>query len=380
MVIPGFNILKYQQAHLFSCNKSCAINQFCFKGLEKTFCYCVIPAITFTTHALLSIKRFQDIYCLLAGILGTPVRMKNHILRKSPVPIGHPYSRDNCFRCTHAIAHRPAYEFTVKKIQNTSQVKESIQTRDICQVRHASFNRLFMFKNPIEQVWGYFKIMRGVGGNLVAFRKFAAQSHLFHMAGNSCSGNNCTASQQVFCKTGTTITTFSFKIRLFNLFIKFHIILFALAHRFFKPTIIGAFGNIQNSAHHLNRPSFRVVVFDKLKDQRPLLEMMPKAFFNISRSISASFKRFSRSTILLLSSLRDWIPLPGKHESPFSRNSLRHLYNKNGSMPNSCASSETFLRSKLNLTALSLNALSKCIRCFLIIHKSKLLCLTMCPN
>ena len=380
MVIPGFNILKYQQAHLFSSYKPCTINQFCFEGFEKAFCHSVVPAVTFATHTLPRIKRFQDIYSLLAGILSTPVRMKNHILSKRPVPVGHPYCRDNRFRCTHIITHRPTDEFTVKKIQNTSQIKESIQTRDICQVRHASFNRLFMFKNPIEQVWGYFKIMRGVGGNLVAFRKFAAQSHLFHMAGNSCSGNNCTASQQVFCKTGTTITTFSFKIRLFNLFIKFHIILFALAHRFFKPTIIGAFGNIQNSAHHLNRPSFRVVVFDKLKDQRPLLEMMPKAFFNISRSISASFKRFSRSTILLLSSLRDWIPLPGKHESPFSRNSLRHRYNKNGSIPNSCASSETFLRSKLSLTAFSLNALSKCKRCFLIIHKSKLLCLTLCPN
>ena len=168
MVIPEFNILKYQQAHLFSSYKPCTINQFCLEGFEKAFCYCVIPAITFTTHALLSIKRFQDIDCLLAGILRTPVRMKNHIFRKSPVPIGHPYSRDNCFRCTHIITHRPTNEFTVKKIQNTSQIKESIQTRDICQVRHASFNRLFMFKNPIEQVWGYFKIMRGVGGNLVA--------------------------------------------------------------------------------------------------------------------------------------------------------------------------------------------------------------------
>ncbi len=33
-----------------------------------------------------------------------------------------------------------------------------------------------------------------------------------------------------------------------------------------------------------------------------------------------------------------------------------------------------------SLTAFSLNALSKCIRCFLIIHKSKRLCLTLCPN
>jgi hypothetical protein len=38
------------------------------------------------------------------------------------------------------------------------------------------------------------------------------------------------------------------------------------------------------------------------------------------------------------------------------------------------------LRSKLSLTAFSLNALSKCVLCFLIIYKNKLLSLTLCPG
>lgn len=317
MIIPGFNIFIYKQAHLLFCNRLCAINQFCFKRLKKAFCNCIVPAITFTTHALFRIKRLQNIDCLFTCILGTPIRTKNRILSKSPVPVCHPYSRDYSFRCTHVIADRPSYEFTVKKIQNTSQIKESIQERDIHQVRCASFNRFFIFKNPVEQVWGYLKIMRRVCSNFKPSGKFTTQSHSFDMDGNS--------------------------------------------------------------THHINRPSFRVVVFNKLKDQRLLLEMMPKAFFNMSRSISASFKRFSSSTIPLLSSLRDWMPLPEKLESPFSSSSLHHRYNKNGFIPNSFASSDTFLHSKLNLTAFSLNALSKCKRCFLITHKSKLLCLTPCP-
>ena len=98
--------------------------------------------------------------------------------------------------------------------------------------------------------------------------------------------------------------------------------MFALADRFFIPAIIGAFGYTQNFAYHLNRPSFRVVIFDKLKDQRPLLEVMPKAFFNMSRSISASFNRFSISNILLLTSLRDRLPLSGKFDSLFFLESL----------------------------------------------------------
>lgn len=151
MIIPRFNIFKYQQSHLLFCNLLCAINQFCFKGLEKAFCYCVIPTITFTTHALFGIKRFQNIDCLLAGILSSSVRMKNHILSKRPVPVGHPYSWDNRFRCAHIITNRPADEFTVKKIQNTSQIKETIQARDVCQVRHTSFSRLFVFKNLLSR-------------------------------------------------------------------------------------------------------------------------------------------------------------------------------------------------------------------------------------
>ena len=113
------------------------------------------------------------------------------------------------------------------------------------------------------------------------------------------------------------------------------------------------------------------------------MEMMPKAFLiclALSRHHLGAFQvllLFSCS--LLLFSLKDRMPFPGKLESPLSWNFLRHRYNKNGSIPNSCASSETFLRSKLNLTAFSLNALSKCIRCFLMIHKSKLLCLSNCP-
>lgn len=212
--------------------------------------------------------------------------------------------------------------------------------------------------------------MRGVGGNLASFRKFTSQSHLFHMTDNCRSRNDSTSSQQVFCKTWTTITTFGCKICLFKHFIKFHIVLFALAHRLFYPTIIGACGYIQNSANHLNRPSFRIVVFNKLKDQRPLLEMMPKAFLNKSRSISATFSRFSKSKILLLSSERVWFPFPGKLRSPLYHATFYAIYiTKITLFLIPSQASKHFLRSKLNLTAFYLNTLSKCICCFFMLHK-----------
>lgn len=163
---------------------------------------------------------------------------------------------------------------------------------------------------------------------------------------------------QVFGKTGAAITAFCRKICILDLFVNFHIFLFAPAYRFFEPFVIGTPRNFQKSTHHLNRPLFRVIVLNKLKNQLPLLEMMLIAFFNISRSISTSLRLFSNSIIFLRSSLNMAFPLPEKADSPFSRYSFRQGYNKKGSIPNSCASSYTFLRSFLNFTAFSLNDFS----------------------
>lgn len=59
---------------------------------------------------------------------------------------------------------------------------------------------------------------------------------------------------------------------------------------------------------------------------------------------------------------------------------LRFYLNSKSKYHNSCAISEIFLQPTLILTAFSLNALSKCVLCFLILHKNKRLCLTLCPG
>lgn len=125
-----------------------------------------------------------------------------------------------------------------------------------------------------------------------------------------------------------------------------------------KPFVVGTTGHFQNFTHQLNRPSYRLVVLNKPEDQRPLLEMMFKAFFKMSRSVSASISRFFRSHNSLASEVCDWMPLPGKLSAPLSRHSLRHRWINSGSTPNSRANSVMFVSSKLNLTAFSLNVQS----------------------
>lgn len=179
-----------------------------------------------------------------------------------------------------------------------------------------------------------------------------------HMTGNSCSGNIDSGCLQIFSQPGTAVAPLGIEVCIFNLPAKFHMLLFSFIYRVLNPTVITAARYTQYSAHHPNRPLPRVVILYKLINQRSLVEMMPKAFFNMSRSVSASLRRFSSSATLPASLSRERTPLPGKLLSPRSRYSLHQRYNSAGDMPNSCASSETFFRSKLNLTALSLNALS----------------------
>ena len=153
---------------------------------------------------------------------------------------------------------------------------------------------------------------------------------------------------QILRQPGASIASFSRKICIPDLFVQLHILPLTLSLWIFKPAIITASGHFQYFTHHLDRPLFRVVFLYKEIDQRSFLEMMLKAFFNMSRSVSASPRRFSSSAILLEFSSSDWTPYPGKLASPFCWNSFRQRYKRKGAIPNSCTSSETFLRSKLS--------------------------------
>src|SRR5690554_1416893 len=318
MIIPGFNIFKYLQAHLLSCFEFGTIDQFRFESFEKAFSHSIIPTISLSTDTLFQLQGFQKVDSLFAGILDTPVRMEYHSFCKRSVPIGHPYGRD----------------------------------------------------------YG----MGGIRRHFESSREFAAQAHFPHMACYGGSRDGSSGYLQILRQPGASIASLGSKIGIPDLFVQFHILTLTRALRIFKPAVITAPGHFQYFTHHLDRPLFRVVFLYKEIDQRSLLEMMLKAFFNMSRSVSASPRRFSSSAILLVSSLNDWTPCPGKLASPFCWYSFRQRYRRKGAIPNSCASSETFLRSKLSLTAFSLNALSKWVLCFLILHKNKLLCLTLCPG
>lgn len=305
MIIPGFNIFKYTQSHLLSCFEFGAIDQFRFESFKKAFSHSIIPTISLSAHTLFQFQGFQQIYSLFAGILDAPVRMKYHSFGKRSVPVGHPNGRDYGMGCIHMITYGPSDQFAIKKIQHTSQIKKPIPAWNIGQIGNTRFHWLILLKLTIQQIGSNLIVVRGIRCHFESSGKFAAQAHFFHMACYGGSRDGSSGCLQILRQPGTYIASFSRKIRISDLFVQFHILALTLSFRIFKPAVITAPGYLQDFAHHLDRPLFRVVFLYKKIDQRSLLEMMLKAFFNMSRSVSASLRRFSSSATLPASPSRE---------------------------------------------------------------------------
>ena len=180
--------------------------------------------------------------------------------------------------CIHMIAYGPSDQFAVKKIQHTGQIKKSILTRNIGQVRDTRFHRLILIKFAIQQIWSNLIVVRGIRRHFESSREFAAQAHFPHVACYSGSRDRSSGYLQILCQPGASIASPGCKICIPDLFVQLHIFAPALALRIFKPAVITAPGDFQYSAHHLDRPLFRVIFLYKEIDQRSLLEMMLKAF------------------------------------------------------------------------------------------------------
>jgi hypothetical protein len=119
MIIPGFNIFKYTQAHLLSCFEFGTIEQLGFESFDKSFSHSIIPTISLSAHTLSQPPGFQQVDSLFAGILDAPVRMKYHSFCERSFPVGHPDGRDYGMGCIHIITYGPPDQFAIIKRSGT---------------------------------------------------------------------------------------------------------------------------------------------------------------------------------------------------------------------------------------------------------------------
>lgn len=104
------------------------------------------------------------------------------------------------------------------------------------------------------------------------------EASLSHVFGHRQPGHACPSHLNIFGQSGATMAPKGRKIGRLYLFIELLTLVATNTFRITKPFVVGTTEHFQDSTHQLNRPSIGVEIPYKLEDQRPLLELMFKAF------------------------------------------------------------------------------------------------------
>jgi len=100
------------------------IHQLSLQGTEERFHHRVIITISLPAHTLCDFLTLQQFPELAAGVLATPVRVKDQTL---PPGIGHSLQDGSLTGINHqltfkASVHRPAYDLSVEKVHHYREV------------------------------------------------------------------------------------------------------------------------------------------------------------------------------------------------------------------------------------------------------------------
>ena len=88
-VIKHFDIFKYILFSLGSGLVALMMNQLCFQRMEEAFRNGIIPAVTFTAHALDDAMLQQECAMTVLGVLTASIGMPNQALAGLTFPNGH---------------------------------------------------------------------------------------------------------------------------------------------------------------------------------------------------------------------------------------------------------------------------------------------------
>ena len=134
-VIPGFYILKNDECCLLFICELMLVYTFSFKCFKEAFCNCIVPAISFSAHAPSNMGIcFQKTPEFIAGILNSPVRMKDKFPSYRTSFSCHFKRRYHCINCFHRQAQCPAYYFSITKVFYRGQVQPPLFGSDVSDV------------------------------------------------------------------------------------------------------------------------------------------------------------------------------------------------------------------------------------------------------
>lgn len=141
-VVPDFDELEDFDSGLVVLSIRDVIDQFRLEDFEEVFGYGVVPAVSFSAHALEDPVGLEQVPEFPAGILYSPVRMEDEFFGIDwPVADSHFESGDDGVAGFHVPAHGPADDFPVKQIQHDGQVEPALVGPHIGDVRHLAWKR-----------------------------------------------------------------------------------------------------------------------------------------------------------------------------------------------------------------------------------------------
>ena len=342
-VVILFNILEKFSFRMIPIVKIYFRKPFAFQCSEKRFCNCVIPTVSFPTHALDKMMHRQRLAKGFTAILYASIGM-DHQPRRWPAS---PYSAiqrlQNPFM-TQGCAYTPSHDHPGKKVDKNCQVQPSATAGKIGYIADQNLVRSADRKVTVEQILCHGKTMLRIRRNTETPLWFEPQPLPLHTGANPLPARFTATKTKFQENTIPTIMPFaSHKSRLY-LKVKQLLFLGTFALGPAVPVVITAPRYLKHLRHPFNR-KFGAVLFHKPVDFFGFFEKMATAFFKMSRSSCAIANSRRRRRFSASRGFR-W-PVPGKALVASAFTSLRQCRREPWYRPSSFSIVWSFLSEEL---------------------------------
>ena len=163
-ILKHLDVFKDHLPDLFTGGKAVVMQTFRFERAKEALHWRIVPAVSFSTHR--GLHAVASLQCAVgaAAILAATVRVVHQPGFGFLAPIRRAQSIRHQ-RFSHPAIHRPADDFAGVQILDRRQKEPALAGRNVSDVSHPNLIGCATNKLPIQQVWRYWQIMLGVGGD-----------------------------------------------------------------------------------------------------------------------------------------------------------------------------------------------------------------------
>ena len=183
-IVEHLNVFEYRLQGVLRALELLVVDQLRFDDAEKRLGHRIVPAVTFTAHALDETMLYQHLSKLLACILNTAIRVNDQPGTGTTIADAAGKSCYNHFSA-QGTAQRPADHHTGEQVDKDRQVKPAMRCGDVGDIRHPHFVRPIGLKITLQKVIRDWMGMLRIGGRPVLAPNDRAKTSGFHPSGDT---------------------------------------------------------------------------------------------------------------------------------------------------------------------------------------------------